>query len=270
LKQAGWKLLGDNRLRIGSTVYKFARSRDIEGAIKTVTIKRDALGDLYVFFSCVVVPQPIDRVMTGKSAGFDFGLTTYLTGSNGTEIHAPQVFKQALQTMAKANRALSRKHDGSHNRQRAKAHLARVHRRVAHLRQAFHWGLAHTLCAQYDGIVLETLNLQGMKALWGRKVSDLGFGTFVQILHHVADKTGTIVHHIDPWFPSTKLCSMCGQLNAFITLRDRVWTCACGATHKRDHNSSINIFREGASSFGGGHVRLALPAMAVDPGIPRL
>lgn len=270
LKQAGWKLLGDNRLRIGSTVYKFARSRDIEGAIKTVTIKRDALGDLYVFFSCVVVSQPTDRVMTGKSAGFDFGLTTYLTGSDGTEIHTPQVFKQALQTMAKANRALSRKRDGSHNRQRAKAHLARMQRRVAHLRQACHWGLAHALCAQYDGIVLETLNLQGMKALWGRKVSDLGFGTFVQILHHVADKTGTIVHHIDPWFPSTKLCSVCGQLNAFITLRDRVWTCACGATHKRDHNAATNIFREGASSLGGGHVRLALPAMAVDPGIPRL
>ena len=42
LTQAGWKLLGGNRLRIGSTVYKFAKSRDIEGTIKTVTIKRDA------------------------------------------------------------------------------------------------------------------------------------------------------------------------------------------------------------------------------------
>jgi hypothetical protein len=55
LKQAGWKLLGGNRLRLGSTVYKFAKSREIEGTIKTVTVKRDALGDLYVFFSCVVV-----------------------------------------------------------------------------------------------------------------------------------------------------------------------------------------------------------------------
>src|SRR5262249_39471655 len=51
LKQAGWKLLGGNRLRIGSTVYKFAKSREIEGTIKTVTVKRDALGDLYIFFS---------------------------------------------------------------------------------------------------------------------------------------------------------------------------------------------------------------------------
>jgi putative transposase len=258
LKQAGWKLLGGNRLRIGTTVYKFAKSREIEGSIKTVTIKRDAAGDLYVYFSCIVVPQLEARAMTGKSAGFDFGLTTYLTGNDGTERHAPQPLKQGLRRIAKANWELSRKRDGSHNRRRAKAHLARVHKRVRHLRQAFHWDLAHQLCAHYDGIVLETLNLQGMKALWGRKVSDLGFGTFVQILHHVAHKTGTIVHHIDPWFPSTKLCSVCGHVNATITLRDRVWTCtACGTTHKRDHNASTNIYREGASSLGEGHVSLA-------------
>src|SRR5438094_5802418 len=89
LKQAGWKLLGGNRLRIGSTVYKFAKSREIDGVIKTVTIKRDALGDLYVYFSCFVPSQPISRTMTGQSAGFDFGLTTYLTGHDGTEHHAP-------------------------------------------------------------------------------------------------------------------------------------------------------------------------------------
>lgn len=112
LTQAGWKLLGGNRLRIGTTVYKFAKSRDIEGTIKTVTIKRDALGDLYVYFSCLFEPEPIDRAMTGKSAGFDFGLHTYLVGNDGTEIRAPQPFKQGLRHIAQANRQLSRKVKG--------------------------------------------------------------------------------------------------------------------------------------------------------------
>ena len=258
LKQAGWKLLGGNRLRIGSTIYKFAQSRDIQGTIKTVTIKCDRLGDLYVYFSCRVVPQPIDRAMTGKSAGFDFGLTTYLTGSDGTEYHAPQPFKQALRRIAHANRALSHKCQGSHHRSRAQQHLARVHKQVGHLRQAFHWDLASALCTAYDHITLETLHLQGMKALWGRKVADLGFGTFVQTLHHVASKTGTVIHHIDPWFPSTKLCSVCGHVNHHITLRDRVWTCErCRTTHHRDHNAATNIYREGASSRGGIHASLS-------------
>jgi putative transposase len=236
-----------------------------------VTIKRDALGDLYVYFSCVVVPQPVDRAMTGKSAGFDFGLTTYLTGSDRTERHAPQPLRRGLRELAKANRDVARKRHGSANRRRATQHLARVHKRVANVRRAFHWELAHELCAHYDGIVLETLNLQGMKALWGRKVSDLGFGTFVQTLHHVAAKTGTVVHYIDPWFPSTKLCSVCGHLHDTITLRDRVWTCTvCGTTHRRDHNAATNIYREGASSLGGGRVRPALSATAVNPRIPVL
>jgi putative transposase len=68
-----------------------------------------------------------------------------------------------------------------------------------------------------------------------------------------------VVHHIAPWFPSTKLCAVCGHVNHQITLRDRVWTCvACGTTHQRDANAAINIFREGASSHGGDHVSLAL------------
>lgn len=262
LKQAGWKLLEGNRLKIGATIYKFAKSRDIDGVIKTVTIKRDALGDLYVYFSCLVEPQPIERAMTGKSAGFDFGLTTYLTGSDGSTYQAPQPFKQSLKAIAKANSRLSRKHKGSCNREEAHKHLARVHRRVAHVRQAFHWELAQTLCRQYDIIRLETLSLGGMKALWGRKVSDLGFASFVDILHYVASTTGTLVHHIDKWFPSTKLCSSCHQVNHHITLRDRVWTCTfCGITHDRERNAAINIDQEGASSCGGHPVRLAPASM---------
>ena len=264
LTQAGWKLLGENRLRIGTTVYKFAKSRAIEGIIKTVTIKRDALGELYVYFSCLVAPQPLSRVMTGKSAGFDFGLTTYLTGSDGSERHAPQPFKQALKQVAQAHRQLARKVKGSHNRKRALQALARVQRRVARVRQAFHWELARELCQQYDTIRLETLNLQGMKALWGRKVSDLGFASFVSILHHTAQKRGTVVQHIDPWFPSTKRCHVCGHLHDAITLRDRTWTCVnCDTTHKRDLNAAININEAGASASGGDPVRLAHASMGL-------
>ena len=40
LKQAGWKYLGENRVRIGKYTYKFTKSREIEGQVKTVTIKQ--------------------------------------------------------------------------------------------------------------------------------------------------------------------------------------------------------------------------------------
>ena len=91
--------------------------------------------------------------------------------------------------------------------------------------------------------------------MWGRKVSDLGFSKFVDILHHQSSKVGSIIHHIDRWFPSSKLCGKCGTVNVKLTLSDRIWICDCGVTHNRDQNAAINILREGASSLGLGDVR---------------
>ena len=49
LKQAGYKFLDGNTLRIGEQNYRYFKSREIEGKVKTLTIKRDALGDIYIF-----------------------------------------------------------------------------------------------------------------------------------------------------------------------------------------------------------------------------
>ena len=64
--------------------------------------------------------------------------------------------------------------------------------------------MAHALCQEYDTIYLEDLELRGMAAMWGRKVADLGFGRFVQVLHQAAEKRGTHVHHIDRFFPPSR------------------------------------------------------------------
>ena len=263
LSQTGWKYEGENRLWLFGRLYRFHHSRAIEGAIKTLTIKRLPTGRVMVVFSCLCEAQPQTRVMTGHSAGFDFGLQTFLTGSDGTCVQAPQPLRTSLRRVRKANRALARKQRGSGHRRHARQARARVHARIAHQRQAWHWHLAHELCATYDTIYLEDLALRGITALWGRKVADLGFGQFVHILHATAQKTGVEVHHIDRFFPSTKLCHVCGTLNACITLRDRVWSCPCGVTHQRGRNAARNIFREGASSHVQGGCKTCTKATTV-------
>ncbi len=65
--------------------------------------------------------------MTGKIAGFDFGIRTFLTCSEGFKIESPQFFKQSMNAIQKANRELSRKVKGSHNRDRARLNLCRKH-----------------------------------------------------------------------------------------------------------------------------------------------
>jgi putative transposase len=72
LKQSGYALLEGNRIKIGKEIFKFSKSRPIEGKIKTLTIKRNQLGELFLIFCCEVPDIQATRTMTGKSAGLDF------------------------------------------------------------------------------------------------------------------------------------------------------------------------------------------------------
>jgi len=263
LKQAGYKFLGGNRVKIGNRVYQFWKSREIEGTIKTVTIKRTPLGEL--FLAVVVVDNLSDLEMksaTGKIAGFDFGLKTFLTCSNGSQIESPQFLKQSLNLIKKASRNHSQKAKGSNNRERARKNLVHKHEDVANRRSDWFWKLAHELTDRFDVLCFETLNLKGMKKLWGRKISDIAFGEFTQILDWVATKKGKQVIYIDPWYPSSKTCSKCSHILEKLDLETRVWRCpSCQGINDRDENAAINICAVGASTAGLGDVRQSLTAI---------
>lgn len=64
---------------------------------------------------------------------------------------------------------------------------------MADKRRDAHFRLAHELCDHYDLLCFEDLNLDGMKRLWGRKVSDLAFGQFLTMLKQMATKRGKAV-----------------------------------------------------------------------------
>ena len=164
LKVAGWKLLQENYIRIGKRIYRYFKSREVLGTPKRCTIKRDSVGDVWL----IIVTDPVDaiwRLPTTGRAGFDFGLKTYLTGSDFNDYASPQFFKRGIYRIKRANRNHSRKVKGANNRERARLNLARKHRQIANQRADFHWKLAHDLTGRYDWISLETLHLKGMNHL---------------------------------------------------------------------------------------------------------
>ena len=97
---------------------------------------------------------------TSKIAGFDFGLKTFLTCSEGFKIESPLFLKQSLNAIKKASRQHSRKVKGSRNREQARLNLARKHEDVANRRSDWFWKLAHQLTSQFDVLCFETLNLR--------------------------------------------------------------------------------------------------------------
>ena len=266
LKQAGYQFLEGNKIKLGKRVFKYTKSREIKGKIKTLTVKRNNLGELFL----LVVTDYIDEkfgVVTGNIAGFDFGLHKFLTISDGTVIESPLFFNQFRSAFKTANHSLSRKKKGSNNWYKAKDHLNRVYEFVSNKRKDWFWKLADKLTNQYDVLLFEDLNLDGMKRLWGRKVSDLSFATFLEILQTVATNKGKTVHLVDRFYPSSKTCSHCGYVNKELDLKDRTWDClSCNKKGiPRDLNAAINIKREGASSLGLGDVRQPQTAIAVRP-----
>lgn len=257
LKQAGWKLNEDlGIIKIGRQNYRYFQSRRIEGKIKTVTVKRDPIGDIYIY---IVTDFSEEKIMerTGKSIGYDFGLKKFLTASDGQDIESPLFFAKNSKLIIKKNRNLSRKQEKSHNHKKARLELARAHKKTVNQRKDFHFKTARQICEEYAVVCLEDLNLMGMKKLYGRKVSDLGFYSFVQKLKYEATKFGTRIIFIDRWYASSQICSECGYKNPELRdLRIRKWECPeCGAKHDRDRNASINILRVGASTLRGDEVR---------------
>lgn len=264
LKQAGYKFLGGNRVKIGGRVYQFWKSKEIEGTVKTLTIKRTPLDEL---FMVVVVDEGSKsevEVKTSKIAGFDFGLKAFLTCSDGSKIESPQFFKQSLNTIKKASRQHSQKLKGSSNRERARKNLVRKYEDISNRRRDWFWKLAHELTNRFDILCFETLNLKGMQRIWGRKISDLAFGEFLEILEWVAKKKNKLVVFIDRWYPSTKTCYHCGHVLESLDMSIREWRCpSCQSINGRDDNAARNIQAVGASTVGLGDLRRAVPAIAV-------
>ena len=260
-KQSGWKLNGNDFYVTGLGLrLPFFHSRPIEGKIQTVTLKRDSVGDWWLVFT--VRKEADERNLlprTGKTAGMDFGLKHFLTLDNGRRIDCPEYYKRSLRRIRGLSRSLSRKTPtpdqekaerqgrGPHpqwskNTRRACEALSREYRRIDNLRHEWFFSLSYSLCREYDTIRIEDLNLEGMKRLWGRKVSDYAFSEFVSVLEHVCAKTGKTLEKVDRWYASTKRCSVCGHQSESVPLRVRAWTCPeCGTRHDRDVNAARNI-----------------------------
>ena len=242
------------QIRLNGRWYRFALHRAIQGEITRVQVTRDALGDVYI-----TLTEDFTEVRyepkTGKAEGFDFGIKDFLTGSDGERRASPMFYKQNAKKLAAAQKVYSRKVKGSKNRERERKNVARIHKKTENQRTDHHWKLAIELCREFDILFFEDLNLEGMKRLWGKQVSDLAFGEFLRKLKHQSHKRIRSVLKVGRWTPTTKCCSVCDHKNENLTLADRNWTCSsCHTRLDRDQNAAVNILKEGVASFRLGEV----------------
>ena len=230
----------DNRL-------KFVLSRKVkQGKIGTATVSRNPSGQYFISFivhTTEQYPEFKKEITKENSLGIDFGLKHFLNFSDGTKIDSPEYFKHALDKLKKEQRKLSKKQKGSKNKEKQRIKVAKVHQKISNQRNDFIHKLTTRLVkeSQFDVFCLEDLNLNGMKKLWGRKVSDLSYYTFQFMLNYKCIKYGKKVIKIGRFEPSSQICSNCGHRQK-LSLNDRVYKCQeCRTEIDRDTNAAINI-----------------------------
>ena len=217
-------------------------TRKLAGRILNATVSRVA--DRWFASIAVERERPTPTPVVGPAVGVDLGLTTFATLSDGEKISAPKPLKAKLELLARRQRQHSKKTKGSANRGKSAMKLARLHWRISNVRKDFLNKLTTRLAKTKSVIVVEDLNVEGMKTRYGRSVSDVGFFEFRRQLAYKTAWYGSRLVVADRFFASSKLCSGCGLKNDSLTLSEREWACGgCGVVHDRDENAAKNLVR---------------------------
>ncbi len=184
-----------------------------------------------------------------RPAGMDVGIKSLAvvadtTGAVLHQIEGVKALQHAQQRLRRANQALARTKPGSNGRRIARARLTTMHARVASLRAQAAHQLSKRLATRLTRLTIEDLNVAGMirNRSLAKALSDAGLGDLHRLLTYKAGWYGCELVEADRWYPSSKTCSSCGQLDRELTLADRTYRCTgCGLVLDRDVNAAINL-----------------------------
>jgi putative transposase len=256
----GWVRMRES-VRFGGKVISATVSRTADRWFVSVTV--DA-GDL----SC-------RSAESQGITGVDLGVSALATLADGTKKPGPRPHKSLLRRLRRLSRSLSRKLETakvlagvepgeaipkgrriplSQNSRKIKQRLARLHARIANIRNDALHKLTTDLTRRYNTIVIEDLNVNGMvrNRRLARSIMDMGFGEFRRQLLYKAAWRRRQVLLAGHFFPSSKACSECGGIMTDLPLSVRKWTCPeCRTNHDRDHNAAKNLLAWGRAKLAG-------------------
>lgn len=226
---------------------KFLGSQVIAGRVINVTVRKNPAGKYFASILCEVEVEPLPQ--RSEAVGLDLGLKSFLVGSEGEVVGNPRHYRAKLRKLRRAHRILSRRQKGSHRQQQAKTKLAQLYERISNLRRDFLHKESTKVIRKFGVICIEDLRPKNMvkNRSLAQGIMDASWGEFRRQLEYKSRWYGRSLVAIDPFFPSSQLCSECGfQNQAVKDLAVREWTCpACGVRHDRDVNAAKNIKNEG-------------------------
>ena len=192
--QTGFRLHSDGLYLSKIDRVKIILHRPTQGTIKTCTVKKTPTGKWFVYLSCETErPDPLPE--TGKIAGIDLGLLTYVQCSDGSKINKPRFFNLEQKALAQAKRR-----ENETNKSEHKMVLAKIHERIKNKREDFCHKVSKKLVDKYDFIAHEDLDVKNLieKKENSRNISDASWATLIQFMTYKAESAGRIVKAVEP------------------------------------------------------------------------
>ena len=221
--------------------------RLLEGNIKSITVTRTT--DNKYYMSLLVETEIKQLEPSKKMIGLDLGLKNLIVDSNGNKYKNHKYLTKSLEKLAKEQRKLSKMVKGSHNRNKQRIKIARLHKHIQNQRNDYLHKLSKSIVDENQVICIESLLVKDMMndSKLARNISDVSWSRFVSMLIYKADWYGKKVIKVPSNYPSSQLCSICGYQNSITkSLNIRKWVCPeCGTVHDRDINAAKNILSKG-------------------------
>ena len=214
------------------------------------TVYNDALNERKWYATLMIdVPTPRHTCGFGQ-VGIDMGINYILATSDGGFVENPRLMREAQRKLRVAQRALSRKKRGGHNRRKAVYNVARLHEKVANQRLDFWHKETRKIIERHNVVCIEALPLAFMtRGTLAKSAHDAGLGMFKQLLSSKAEEAGSKIVAVNPKNTS-QACSGCGVL-VKKGRGVRVHHCSdCGLVLDRDTNAAKNILTLGRSVLG--------------------
>ena len=215
--------------------------------IRQATLTKLPCGEYYL---SILVDGDLTRKVkeSHNIIGIDLGIKDFIVTSDGEVFDNLHFNKNKSNKIKRLQKQLSRKQNGSNNRNKARIKLAKIYKRITDKKQYYLHQISNYLIDENQVICMEDLNVKGMlrnHKLAGN-IQELNFGEFRRMLEYKANWYGRKLIFVDRFYPSSKTCNHCGYVNKKLKLSDRQWVCPdCGEIIERDYNAALNIRDEG-------------------------
>lgn len=245
--------------KLSNILFKCSRQDEIylnkhQKRIKSITLRRCCSGK-YIGSILVDDIRMKNASPTKGCIGVDVGVITHMTTSDGEKIENLKALEKHERRLKFLERKLAKCVFASARYAKRRIALAKLHEKIAHIRENHLHQITTKLVNEHSGIFIEHLDVNNMlrTSTNSKEIGDAALASLLYMIEYKSIRKGRIFAKVDMFFPSSKRCHNCGYIYHALKGSEREWICKkCGMHHDRDYNAAVNILEEGLRMVGLG------------------